>query len=145
MPATARRRPALSAAELKRHANAEAPRAARYAVVGASSFVIDLGVYTVLVLSGVWYVPARALSLVAAVINGYTWNRLWTFRAGRHRNTMLAKYYGVQAGCLALNVSLLTLLVELAGLGKVVAAAVALPVVAAVSFLVNRFWTFEVR
>ena len=116
--------------------------AAKYGIVGVANVAIDFILYALLVSAGVWYVAAKALSLVVATANGYTWNRVWTFRAGRHRTTMLSKYVTVQIGCYVINIAILTLLVELLGMGPVSAQAVALPVVAGLSFLAQRIWTF---
>jgi putative flippase GtrA len=120
----------------------EGRRAIKYGLVGVTNVAIDFSLYALLVSAGLFYPLAKTLSLIAATINGYTWNRAWTFRAGRHRNETLAKYVGVQAGCLVANVALLALLVEVAGTGAVTAQVIAFPVVAGVSFIGNRLWTF---
>jgi putative flippase GtrA len=123
-------------------ARRELRRAVKYGVVGVSNVTIDFAIYAFLVGLGVWYPLAKVVSLVIATANGYTFNRLWTFRAGGHRADVLVRYVTVQALCLAANLTLLALLIEWAGLGKVVAQAVALPVVALASFLAQRLWTF---
>lgn len=120
----------------------ESRHAMKYAVVGVANVTIDLALYALLVYLGVWYVAAKSLSLVVATLNGYTFNRIWTFRAGRHRHTTLARYVSVQAAGLAINLALLTTLVELAGRAPFVAQLIALPFVCAFTFLSNRLWTF---
>jgi putative flippase GtrA len=120
----------------------EARQAVKYAIVGVSNVAIDFGLYALLVSIGVWYPLAKTLSLVVATANGYTLNRRWTFRAGAHRNLVLTKYVAVQAGCLATNLVLLVLLIEVLGLHQIAAQAVALPIVALLSFLAQRLWTF---
>jgi putative flippase GtrA len=120
----------------------ETRHAVKYAIVGVTNVTIDFVLYAVLVWAGVWYPLAKTLSLVVATANGYTLNRLWTFRAGRHHNTMLTKYFTVQAVCLTANLVLLVALVEGAGLDKVLAQAMVLPVIALASFTAQRLWTF---
>jgi putative flippase GtrA len=115
----------------------------KYGIVGVANVAIDFALYAVLVTVGVWYPLAKTLSLVVATFNGYTFNRVWTFRAGAHQNVTLAKYATVQAVCLLANVALLALLVEVAGQGEIVAQAIAFPVIAAFSFLAQRMWTFR--
>jgi putative flippase GtrA len=114
----------------------------KYAVVGVANVTIDVAIYAALVHLGIWYLAAKVLSLSVATLNGYTFNRIWTFRAGDHEHMKLARYVTVQGSGLLLNLALLTLLVEVIGVGKVVAAVVAVPFVAAFCFLGNRLWTF---
>ena len=120
----------------------ESRHAVKYAIVGVANVAIDLGIYALLVHLGVWYVLAKTLSLCVATLNGYTFNRRWTFRAGDHETMKLARYVTVQGTGLLLNLALLTGLVEIAGLHEVTAAAAAVPFVAAYCFLGNRLWTF---
>ena len=124
-------------------AHHEVRRAVKYGIVGVANVTLDFALYAVLVSVGVWYPLAKTGSLVVATANGYTFNRLWTFRAGAHRNAFLAKYVTVQLSCLALNLTLLVLLVEVGGLHKILAQAVALPLVAGISFSAQRLWTFR--
>jgi putative flippase GtrA len=115
----------------------------KYGIVGISNVSIDFALYALLVSVGVWYPLAKTLSLVVATANGYTFNRIWTFRAGGHRNIVLTKYVAVQATCLSINLALLALLIEVGGLGQVIAQAFVLPFVALASFLAQRLWTFD--
>jgi len=123
-------------------ARRELRRAIKYGVVGVSNVTLDFAIYALLIALGVWYPLAKTVSLVIATANGYTFNRIWTFRAGTHRNDVLVRYVTVQAFCLATNLVLLALLIEWAGLGKITAQAVVLPVIALASFLAQRLWTF---
>jgi putative flippase GtrA len=123
-------------------AHPESRRLSKYAIVGVANVLIDFAIYALLLHAGVWYLAAKALSVSAATLNGYTFNRRWTFRAGRHRHALLVRYLSVQGTGLALGVVLLAALVELAGMGKLVAQLIALPGVALFTFTSNRFWTF---
>jgi putative flippase GtrA len=124
-------------------ARIEGGRAAKYAMVGVANVTIDFLLYALLVTVGVWYPIAKAVSLTVATANGYTWNRLWTFRAGRHQHPMLARYVTVQAICYVGNVALLAVLIESLDRSEIVAQAIALPVIAGLSFLLQRLWTFR--
>ena len=56
----------------------------RFCVVGASGYVVNLAVYTLLLKAGdVHYLLAATGSFLVAVTSNYTWNRLWTFRGQR--------------------------------------------------------------
>jgi putative flippase GtrA len=124
-------------------ANRDVRRAVKYGIVGVANVTLDFALYAVLVSLGVWYPLAKTGAVIVATANGYTFNRLWTFRAGAHRTAFLVKYVTVQVSCLALNLCLLVLLIEGAGLDKILAQAVALPFVAGASFTAQRLWTFR--
>lgn len=128
---------------LPRVARVEGGRAAKYAIVGVVNVAIDFALYALLVTVGVWYPIAKAVSLTVATANGYTWNRRWTFRAGPHQHPMLARYVTVQAICYVGNVALLAVLIELLDRSEVIAQAISLPLIAGLSFLLQRLWTFR--
>ena len=123
-------------------ANRETRHLIKYGIVGVTNVTVDFALYATLVWLGLWYPVAKTASLVVATANGYTLNRLWTFRAGPHRNVMLTKYVMVVASCWAANIVLLMLLVEVAGLHKITAQLIIIPIVAPASFLAQRIWTF---
>jgi putative flippase GtrA len=123
-------------------AHREVRRAAKYGIVGMTNLAIDFTVYAILVLVGVWYPAAKTIAFVIATANGYTLNRLWTFRAGAHRGVILTRYAVVQVSGLLVNLALLVVLVEVVGVSKIAAQALVLPFVAAGTFLAQRIWTF---
>lgn len=131
---------ALSLARVRSHR--ELRHMVKYGIVGLTNVTLDFGLYALLVSLGVWYPLAKTGSLVIATANGYTLNRLWTFRAGAHRNIVLTKYVTVVASCLAANLILLALLIEIGGMHQIAAQAVVVPVLALSSFLAQRLWTF---
>ena len=145
-PAGVARRPTARTAARQRAVavatHRESRHAVKYAIVGVANVAIDLAIYTALVHLGLWYVVAKVVSLCASTANGYTFNRIWTFRAGDHEHMKLARYVTVQGTGLLLNLVLLTFLVEVIGVGEITAAALAVPFVAAYCFLGNRLWTF---
>ena len=50
---------------------------AKFGIVGASGYVINLGVYTALL--GIGPHRALAVSFVVSAANNYWWNQHWTF------------------------------------------------------------------
>lgn len=136
-------RPRSPTGRLRRaYANRETRHLIKYGIVGVTNVTVDFTLYAALVWLGLWYPVAKTASLVVATANGYTLNRLWTFRAGPHRNVMLTKYVMVVASCWAANIVMLILLVEVAGLHKITAQLIAIPVIAPASFMAQRIWTF---
>ena len=117
---------------------------ARFCVVGASGYAVNLAVYTLLLhAAGLHYLLAATLSFLVAVSNNYTWNRLWTFRRERgHRVYQGLRFLVVSTTALAANLLVLRLLVGEAELGKVLAQAIAIVLVTPLNFVGNKLWSF---
>jgi dolichol-phosphate mannosyltransferase len=118
----------------------------KFSAVGASGFVINLAVYSVLLRrADLHYLSAAVCSFAVAVTSNYLWNRLWTFRETRgdlyHQGV---RFLAVSVVALGLNLGILRILVEL-GVNKIVAQAVAIILVMPFSFSVNKLWSFRRR
>ena len=118
---------------------------AKFCVVGASGYAVNLAVYSALVDRGMHYSLAAACSFLVAVTNNYTWNRLWTFRGQRgHIAYQGLRFLVVALLALAANELILAGLVAF-GLGKVVAQAIAIALVTPINFAGSKLWSFRRR
>jgi dolichol-phosphate mannosyltransferase len=129
---------------LRRRGNWE--QLAKFCVVGATGYVVNLAVYTLLLRGfDLHYLPAAMCSFLVAVTNNYTWNRLWTFRRSRgHVVFQGMRFFVVSVLALGANLVVLHLLVQL-GVGEVAAQAVAIVLVTPVNFVGNKLWSFRSR
>jgi len=116
----------------------------RFALVGASGYVVNLAVFTVLVqAASSGHRSAAVGAWLVAVANNFVWNRRWTFRArDGHAGGQAARFLAVSVVALAFNLLVLELLVVAAGVPEVPAQAVAIVAATPLSFLGNRLWTF---
>ena len=115
----------------------------QFSVVGATGYVVNLAVFSALVL---WLDLDHRLaamgSFLVAVMNNYTWNHLWTFKGHGGRVTHRgARFFVVALLALGANLLVLEVLVRL-GLGAIPAQAIAIVVVTPINFLSNKFWSF---
>jgi len=118
---------------------------ARFAMVGASGYGINLAVFAGAVSARVDYRAAAGLAFLVALVNNFAWNRLWTFRgAGGSAGTQALRFVAVSAAAFLLSLVLLDTLVR-AGLPEVGAQAIAVLAVTPVSFLANKLWSFRQR
>jgi dolichol-phosphate mannosyltransferase len=119
---------------------------ARFCAVGASGYVVNLVVYTLLLHGvGLHYLLAATGSFLVAVTSNYTWNRHWTFRHQRgHVGYQGLRFLVVSTIALLANLAILYLLVRL-GLGKVLAQALAIILVTPLNFVGNKLWSFGHR
>jgi dolichol-phosphate mannosyltransferase len=116
---------------------------AKFAVVGASGYVVNLGVYAALLHAGVHFRLAAVASFVVSASTNYLFNRSWTFRADRgHFGAQGLRFLVVSGICLGANQIWLTIFVWL-GAGKIVAQALAIVCVMPLNFLGNKLWSFR--
>ena len=129
---------------LRRRRNWE--QLAKFGIVGATGYLVNLGVYWLLVRKAeVHYIPAAIGSFAVAVTNNYAWNRVWTFRHQRgHIAYQGLRFLIVSLATLAANIVILYLLAR-AGLGKIPAQALAIVLVMPLNFLGNKLWSFGRR
>jgi dolichol-phosphate mannosyltransferase len=118
---------------------------AKFCVVGASGYAVNLLVYALLLKGAhVHYRLAATGSFLVAASSNYALNRYWTFRDQRgHFGLQGLRFFVVSAIVYGANLLLLTALVELAGLGKIVAQALAIVLVTPLNFLGNKLWSFR--
>ena len=82
----------------------------RFFLTGVLSAVVDYGLLQLLMLTGMGYGPAKALSFVAGTLTAYALNRRWTFQAEPSRARFIATMclyavmFGVQWGLFMLLV-----------------------------------------
>ena len=119
---------------------------AKFCTVGASGYVVNLGVFTLLLHgAGLHYLLAATCSFLVAVSNNYTWNRLWTFRHQRgHFAYQGLRFLIVSTIALGANLLFLSVLVA-AGVPKVPAQATAIALVTPWNFVANKLWSFRRR
>lgn len=114
----------------------------RFCMVGGSGWIVNLVVFSVLVASGLHYVPAAVVSFAVAWCSNFVLNRIWTFRREGPIVAQGARHLAVSLGALAINLVILQTLVSL-GLVPIGAQAIAIVLVAPLSFMANRRWAFR--
>lgn len=118
----------------------------KFCAVGAVGYVVNLAVYGALLHEHVHYLVAATFSFLVAVTSNYTWNRIWTFREHRgHVGVQGMRFFLVSLAALGANLGVLHLLIAYAGLGKLVAQAVAIVLVTPLNFVGNKLWSFRRR
>ncbi|HEY6584982.1 MAG TPA: GtrA family protein [Gaiellaceae bacterium] len=117
---------------------------AKFCTVGATGYVINLAVFSTLVLGAGWHhLLAATISFLVAVTNNYVWNRVWTFRGQRGHVAYQGIRFLIVAVCaLAANLVILDVLIS-AGLEKIPAQAIAVILVTPLNFVGNKLWSFR--
>lgn len=118
---------------------------AKFCAVGAVGYLLNLGVYDVLLHAGLHYLLAATCSFFVAVTSNYVWNRIWTFRDRRAGVAAQGvRFFLVALVSLGANLGVLHVLI-LGGAGKLAAQAAAIVIVTPLNFLGNRLWSFRHR
>src|SRR3984957_1635906 len=116
----------------------------KFGIVGVSNTLIAFAVYTLLLKGfGVWYVAASGIGFALGAVNGFLWNRAWTFKGHVGDALTPVRWFVVQGCGLLLDLGLVYALVDGAGLYKLVGQALTTVVVTVLTFFVNRAWTFK--
>lgn len=130
----------------------------KFCAVGASSTVIDKGIFWLL-MSAYPFLPwwvSQSISFAFGVTNGFIWNRLWTFKSDAHASmkTQYPKFVVSNAIGLLLNLLITKgFLILFTGHAQhnavadktiiLIASLCAVPLVVIWNFSVSRFWTFK--
>ena len=116
----------------------------RFALVGASGYVVNLVVFAGAVEGAGFAYPAGAtLAFLVAVSNNFLWHRRWTFRASDiQAREQIARFLTVSIAAFLGGLAILTAIVELMGVAEIPAQAAAIVAVTPISFVANKLWTF---
>jgi putative flippase GtrA len=119
----------------------------RFSIVGASGYAVNLILYALLVkVLSVEYLVAETVAWIVSAGNNFVWNRHWTFKAGDGQvHAQAARFFVVTLVALGFNLIVLRILVESAGMDKVVAEVLALAASTPLNFLGNKLWSFRMR
>ncbi|HST17014.1 MAG TPA: GtrA family protein [Gaiellaceae bacterium] len=115
---------------------------AKFSIVGATGYVVNLIVYAALL--GIGAHKAAVVSFVVSAANNYVWNRVWTFAHQRgHFAYQGMRFFVVAFVGLLVNQFWLVVFLDVLGLGKIVSQAIAIVLVLPLNFLGNKLWSFR--
>ncbi len=119
----------------------------QFGVVGGTGYLVNLVVFALLTgAADVQHTLAAIGAFAVAVTNNFALNRLWTFspQGARddHAGFQAARFFAVSLAGLAVNLLVLSLLVDAAGLAELPSQAIAVAVATPVNFIGNKLWTF---
>jgi dolichol-phosphate mannosyltransferase len=119
----------------------------RFALVGCSGVVVDMGLLFVLsdpIMLGWGLTRSKLIASELAIVNNFLWNDSWTFHdvsarhpGGKYKLRRFAKFQAICFAGLMLNTILLNLQFNLLGVNRYVANAIAILVVTGWNFWLN--------
>ncbi len=115
---------------------------AKFGVVGASGFVINIAIYQALL--GIGAHTAAAISFVVSAASNYWWNRHWTFVEQKGHFAMQGmRFYTISVVAFGVNQLWLFVFLDWIGWGKLVSEVGAIILVTPLNFLGNKLWSFR--
>ncbi len=116
----------------------------KFGLVGCSGYLINLGVFSLLIDPiGLHYIAAAIGAFCVAVSNNFLWNRHWTFGPGEdHPAFQALRFFAVSVAALLLNLAVLEALVVGTSLADLPAQAIAVAAAMPINFVGNKLWTF---
>jgi putative flippase GtrA len=121
---------------------------AKFCAVGGSGYVVNLLVFALCVESlGMHHLVAATCAFLVAVLNNFWWNRHWTFvsaRGGR-AGFQAARFVAVSVVTFLVALTILELLVSLAGVAELPAQAISIAVSTPLNFIGNKLWSFAIE
>ena len=122
----------------------------KFCVISFSNLVIDFGILNLLiyysgVAEGVLYSVFKAASFLLANVNGYAWNKFWTFRSREVEGWLkqFIRFFAVVGVGLVINVTVASYVVaEFGGSGGSISSTLWANIGAAVSLVITLFWNF---
>jgi putative flippase GtrA len=116
----------------------------KFGLVGGTGYVVNLAVFAVLYEAfAVHHILSALGAFCVAVTNNFLWNRHWTFRAtDGHPGFQAARFLTVSVLALGVNLTLLYLLVDVAGLPEIPSQALSVAAAMPFNFIGNKLWTF---
>lgn len=119
----------------------------KFCMVGASSAVVNLAVYYLIVLiNNKLYLVANVLGWIVSVLNAFFWNNRLVFSGGeqdwRSIGKRLLRTYVSYAATMLLATVLLHFEVQVWGISEFIAPLINICVTTPINFVANKFWTF---
>lgn len=120
----------------------------KFGLVGTLGLLVNLAVlYALKEYAGLHYLTSATLAFFIAVTSNFFLNKIWTFREKIANNfgRKYIRFFAVSIGGLAINLTLLYILVEFAELWYIVAQIIAVGIAFVFNFVGNTAWTFRDR
>lgn len=126
--------------------NVAAAQPAKFVIIGAGGYAVNLAVFAGLYRIGIPYIPGSMLSYFVSNALMYLGNRYFTFRLG-HKGFWSAylRYMLVGVVVAVLNAAVLALIVHGLHVDPRIGQAISLLVVTPVGFVLFKRWTFRIR
>lgn len=122
-------------------------RVLKFLITGAIGISVNLGVFHALYVLGVPYLAGSIAALFVSMIVGFVLQKYWTFEdhAPERVRAQFALYAALALGNLAINTSIVYVLIGRLGIHYLLAQAIGAAIIAIDSFFAYHFFIFRPR
>ncbi len=120
----------------------------RFGLVGFSGIFVNMGLlYALTEIAGIYYLVSAAIAIELSIVNNFIWNDVWTFKSAgdlrfERKVQRFASFQAVSVGGLAINMVVLYLLADIAGVYYLVANLAGILIAFTWNYGVNRHYTW---
>jgi putative flippase GtrA len=114
----------------------------RYIIVGLASNLVLYLLYLLFTAVGIGHKTAMTLLYVIGTLQTFVFNKRWTFEHDGNIRKSMIRYFIAYGACYFLNLALLYILVDNLGWPHALVQGLAILLVAALLFLVQKHWVF---
>ncbi|MBW2977447.1 GtrA family protein [Candidatus Woesearchaeota archaeon] len=118
---------------------------AKFSTIGLLGATINLMVlYLAVEFIRLPYIIGAILAYIIGITNNFFWNKFWTFKnKSKHYKEQYIKYFLISLSSLAINLIVLSILVELFGLWYMFSQAIAIVMAGLNNYIWNKKLTFK--
>jgi putative flippase GtrA len=120
----------------------ETGRLIRFVLVGVLNTIIGYGTFFILSYY-LNYLVALLISHFIGVSNSYIWNKYWTFGTQHNHLREFLKFNSVYLVALLVNLTTLSLVVNVLKVDPRIGQLILLPIVTMISYFGHRYWSFR--
>jgi dolichol-phosphate mannosyltransferase len=120
----------------------------RFGLVGLSGILVNMGLlYALTEVAGLYYLISAAIAIELSIVNNFVWNDIWTFGAAdnlrfERKVQRFGSFQAVSMGGLVINMAILYLLADVAGVYYLVANLAGILIAFAWNYGINRHYTW---
>jgi putative flippase GtrA len=115
----------------------------RFIIIGLASNLILYLLYLALTAFGIGHKTAMTLLYLVGTLQTFIFNKRWTFSHHGNIQQSLLRYLAAYGACYILNLALLYTFVDSLGWSHALVQGLAILIVAALLFLVQKYWVFR--
>ena len=120
----------------------------KFAVVGGSGVVVNLGLLWILTeFAGLFYLYSALISIEASIISNFMLNEHWTFRDRRQKHISMfrrgVKFNIVSIAGMLINMAVLYVFTEFAGLYYMYSEMLGIVAAFLWNYFINLYWTWN--
>lgn len=116
----------------------------KFSMVGVVNTLVNWITFFILSNIGIYYIAANIIAYSIATTNSYFWNSKWVFKYEKGSTIKSSfKFILLNLFGLALNTSILYLLVDFLNLKKILALIIATGVTMIINYFINKLWVFK--